>query len=105
MSEIQLSLELTQKKYLKKVPMMFEQVYVKECMPPLFSRWRGNVRNEWWCHCKPYPRHVEPLERHGGDEQACTVAMLQEAWRQWLEKAALSLSDCPIEGLFSAVAK
>ena len=100
-----LPLELTQKKYPKKVPMKFEQVYVKEFMPPSVSCWRGNVRNEWWCHCQPYPRHAEPLERHGGDEQACIVAMLQEAWRQWLQAAMLPSSACPIEGLFSAVAK
>ena len=100
-----LPLELTQKKYPKKVPMKFERAYVKDFMPPSVSCWRGNVRNEWWCHCQPYPRHAEPLERHGGDEQACIVAMLQEAWRQWLQKAALPLSECPIEGMFSAVAK
>ena len=100
-----LPLELTQKKYPKKAPMKFEQVFVKDFLPPSVSCWRGNVRNEWWCHCQPYPRHAEPLERHGGDEQACIVAMLQEAWRQWLQKAALPLSECPIEGLCSAVAK
>ena len=77
-----------------------EQQHVRDFMPPNVSCWRGNVRNEWWCHVKPYKRHLESLERHGGDEQSCIHEMVKQAWTKYLEKEALPQSACPFDGIF-----
>ena len=93
--------ELTTKKFPKELPLVYAQEDVKTYMPPSVPCWRGNVRREWWCHCKPYDRVWEPVdERHGGDGRKAIIALLRKAWMQYLEREALPKEACPIVGVF-----
>ena len=77
---------------------MLSQPEAKALMPPGSSIWRALTSGGWCCHVLGYSRASFPWHLWGGRDSV--FECIRAAWRMHLQREALSLHGCPIQGVF-----
>ena len=78
---------------------MLTQSDAKALMPPHSFIWRSRTQGAWCCHVRGYSRRSFSWNLYG--DRDSVFHCLKVAWGMHLAREGLTMSACPVEGLFS----